>query len=842
MNNRLFHLSPVFAGIAHICVASAAAAEPATPPPSEVNPPFTIARITLPVAQPALDANIQQRYVIETAAWVWHPDARPDQKMAVRFENEFDLAEARELVFHVSADQRYELSLDDRLISLGPDRGDVAHWSFASYRVRLTPGKHRFSALVAWIGDDAPGAQFTHRPGFIFAAEGDLAARLNTGSGGWRVREVKGWSFVPGRLPWNIGSAQTLDGAALFGPPPDWVKPAVVLPPLQGNPFGLMRNGWRLHPSRLPDQKLTTFPAGTVRAVLTGAGARGRVITAADCEATERNSDWIKLARGQGAVAVPAKTEVSVLLDLGDYFTAYPQIRLTGGKGSRVTVAWAESLYQVDANGRPTEHKGNRGEVVGKCFTGFVAGQNFPGYEDHFLNDGLAGREYRTWWWRAGRFVMLTVTTADEPLTIERFGLLETRYPLEDEGRFVSSDDGINAIHGLMVRGMQMCAHETYMDCPYYEQLMYVGDTRLEMLTTYLMTPDARLPQRGIELFDWSRTAWQWEMVAEHYPGRGAQYSPTFSLIWVSLLRDFVWWRDDAAFVQERLVGIRGVLEHFRTLRGPSGLLEHLAGWPFVDWVPAWQTGNAPDGVKGISSINNLFFVQALRHGAEVEEAYGDPAMAARNRALADELSREIVRRFWVAGRSLLADDEQHQHFSEHAQCLALLNGVLAPAQADACFKALLESKDLSRATVYFSFYLFEVLQQRNRGDLIVEKMGFWKDLMRLGMKTPVESPEPSRSDCHAWGSHPLFHARASLFGLRPTAPGFKELQIAPSPGPLKHMDVRAPHPRGWIEGRLEFDGDLCTGRITMPPETKGVFIWRGQRKALSAGSTTQVP
>jgi hypothetical protein len=109
-------------------------------------------------------------------------------------------------------------------------------------------------------------------------------------------------------------------------------------------------------------------------------------------------------------------------------------------------------------------------------------------------------------------------------------------------------------------------------------------------------------------------------------------------------------------------------------------------------------------------------------------------------------------------------------------------------------------------------------------------------------MKTPVESPEPSRSDCHAWGSHPLFHARASLFGLRPAAPGFREVQIAPSPGGLKHIEVRAPHPRGWIEGRLEFEGDGCSGQITLPSGTEGVFVWRGQRKRLMAGAVTEIP
>lgn len=123
------------------------------------NPPLRIERIQWPVAPLALDANLQPRYAIESATWVWLPGARADQKTALLFVNDFELTEAREFVFHVSADQRYELSLDEQLIAFGPDRGDVAHWNFASYRVSVVPGQHRLSALVAWIGDDAPGFQ-----------------------------------------------------------------------------------------------------------------------------------------------------------------------------------------------------------------------------------------------------------------------------------------------------------------------------------------------------------------------------------------------------------------------------------------------------------------------------------------------------------------------------------------------------------------------------------------------------------------------------------------------------------------------------------------------------------
>jgi len=793
--------------------------------------PFQIKRLTLPEIEPALDANIRRRYEIEKAAWIWHPDFPVGKETVLLFQNNFNLSQAESVILHVSADQRYELSLDGQLISFGPDRSDLAHWNFASYEIQLPAGAHRLEAVVAWIGDHAPCAQMTQRGGFIFAAEGALEKQLNTGTGHWKTRPLKGWSFQRGLPPAFVGARQTIDGAAMFASATDWVSPVTIVPPLSNNEYGLMRTSWRLSPSRLPDQWVHPVAAGAIRALFPNGLKANQLVTAADCERANVGSDWNSLISGTGKAMVPANTNISVLLDLGNYFTAYPRVTLSGGRGSRVSISWAEALFQPNANGKRSNSKGNRDEVLGKIFEGL---------DDTFINDGGEGRAYRTWWWRSGRYLLLTIHTADEPLTIDEFDLLETRYPLEDEGSFQSSDASLNAIHPLLVRGMQMCAHETYMDCPYYEQLMYVGDTRLEMLTTYAMTPDTRLPKRGLELFDWSRSTWG--LIAEHYPSRTPQLSPTFSLIWISMVRDFTFWRDDELFVKERLPAMRGVLEQFRPLRGPSGLLERVPGWPFVDWVPGWLAGNASDGVNGISSINNLFFVQALRHAAEVEDAVGDPAMAERNRKLAAELSKEIVKRFWVPERHLLADDEKHQHFSEHAQCLALLNDVLDKEKADACFAALTSDPQLARATIYFSFYLMETFQKYGRGDLLLQRLDFWKELVRNGFKTPVESPEPSRSDCHAWGSHPLFHERASIFGVRPVKPGFREVEIAPLPGDLRSMNVRVPHPRGWIEGKLEFDADQhCTGEITLPPDTHGTFVWQGVRTELRPGKTTVI-
>ena len=799
----------------------------ACPVATKAAPP-TWHRLETPAAQVPLDGNIQSLYEIEKAAWIWAAHSAADERLVLEFENTFEVLEPTDVIIHVTADQRYELFLDGELMSRGPDRSDVNHWAFASYQIRLPAGSHTLRATVAWIGDDAPCAQATHRGGFLLAAEGPLSDQLNTGTDNWRARRIASWTFQPGPPPDFVGREQTIDDRQTTNE--SQVELATVAPPLSDNAFGLMRTGWRLHPSPLPDQKLEPLTLGSVRAVREGDPPTPLVIHSEDCENPSRDP-WQQLAHTGGEVVVPAHSVVSVLFDLEDYATAYPRMTLAGGKDASVRIAWAESLYEVDADGKPSRQKGSRDQVAGKAFHGIA---------DTFISSGRE-HTFRTWWWRSGRYVLVTVQTERDPLTIKKFDILQTRYPLEDEGMFASSDSQLDRTQGLMVRGMQACAHETYMDCPYYEQLMYVGDTRVELLTTYAMTADTRLPKRAIELFDWSTALWG--MAAEHYPSRTPQLSPTFSLIWVSMIRDFVYWRDDPHWVRQRLPAMRGTIDRFLIRLEDDGLLGLLPGWPFVDWVDGWMIGIPPEGKEGKSSVVNLHLVQALLAAADVERAHGDAALAERNQQAARQLGQRIVDQFWVADRHLLADDLSHQHFSEHAQCLAILNGILDDDQQTRSLRAMLSADDLKRCSIYFSFYLFEALAQHGRGDEIIHRWQLWKSLNELGLKTPIESPEPTRSDCHAWGSHPLFHARASLFGVRPASPGFASIVIEPRPGDLLEITIRMPHPRGTIAGELEFDPatGTCTGTITIPESVTGEFRWQGRTVPLKPGQPTRL-
>ncbi len=780
--------------------------------------PFTCARVQQEAPLHLGNAGLRQRYPIESAAWIWHPDASAQQ---VEFKLELHLEQGLQTELSLSGDQRYQFFINGERVGRGPDRCDLEHWSFARYALTLEAGRHELRAVLWHVERHAPLAQISFAPGFICHAENEADELISSGKGAWRVSKQEHISFQPITIPYYhaVGDESIVDCRALRTD--DWCEPVVVRAGARFGNTGVAMPGWKLCPSSLPEQVDRLCSPGAIRAIC-NQWEHGQGLPAA-AEQDAGIPQWNALLQGE-SLHIPARQECYVLWDLGEYYCAYPSIAIDGGADARIHMEWAESLYDSKRSEQGlierSSFKGNRNDITNKIWLGFG---------DVIVANGKP-HNIQTFWWRSGRYIRLHIKTAAEALCIEKLELNETRYPLEYQGAFESSDEQLKEVIKIAVRGMQMCSHETYMDCPYYEQLMYVGDTRLEMLCAHIMSADDRLVKRGIELFDWSRV--NWGFVNERYPCHEPQHSPTFSLIWVSLLHDYAWWRDDAAWVSARLIGMRSMLEHFEPYINHAGLLDKVPGWAFTDWVPEWSTGYPPDGEFGCSGIVNLFYLMALQKASELEGQFGEEILQQRYRAKAQALIAALQKYFWDERQCVFADNLSQTEFSEHSQCLALLCDAVPAAHVDACLEALLHREDLKRCTVYFSFYLFEVLNRFSKVDALHQKYEFWKDLHHIGMCTPVEAPEPSRSDCHAWGSHPLFHLHASIAGVRPASFGFKTVRIRPQLGPLSQMSCTTAHPLGPITVSYQ----AGQWALELPDGLTGVFELAGREIDLSAG------
>lgn len=757
------------------------------------------------------------------ASWIVCSNAAPPFVAAYRLK--FKVEAAATIRLHVSADERYELFVDGERVGRGPERGAPDCWFFESYEAQFEAGEHVIVARQWAWGPHAPLAQMSATPGFLLAAEGEWTTHLSTGLAAWEAKHIDGYRFgMFERNPWKGGNT-FIDGAKYpvgveMGEGDGW-QPATTLRPAMAKriDWELQPNQQMLQPAMLPAMMFERCDVGNVRfaASVDSLHQRDNPINPTENDKTIA-AQWQALSQGNGALTLQPHQAQRILIDLENYFCLYTQL-MASGTGT-VQTKWVESLLR-DRNMWHGD-KGNRDEIAGK----FVIGNG-----DVFKVVNDAPQEYMPLWWSAGRYVEICAQAGDAPLTLHTLRFHETRYPLQMESEFTSSDENLNGILPMLVRGIEASANETYFDAPHWEELMYLGDTRLEALCTHVMTRDSRLPRKAVRMFDVSRVPAG--LTQSRFPSRQMQLIPPFSLWWVCMARDFALWRGDEAYLHDIMPGVRAVIEGYLQHIGDDGLMHAWEGWNFLDWVPAWgeNAGTPPDSVAGVSGGLNWQFAYALSSAIQMEEMAGEHELAQRLQRAQTQLAMRIDAAFWDETRGLMADDLAHSSFSEHAQCLAILSGHVSEQKQARMADGLLNAPDLHRATIYFSHYLFETFRELGRMDVFLERLQLWFDLKANGLKTPVESPEPTRSDCHGWGSHPLYHCFASLLGMRPASLGFRSVEIRPQLGTLQHAKGTLVHPRGTINiDAQQHDGETH-GQVSLPDGVAGVLIANGSRR-----------
>ena len=765
---------------------------------------------------------------IESASWLWHPDLPGHHPAMLHFRIGLE-SDGTPLIIHVSADQRFLLKLDGNTLVRGPDCSDPAHWSFATYRITITPGQHQLTADVWCIGHHAPVSRMTIQGGFILKAEGSYHEQLTTGVAPWLVRTCPEYSFSR----WNIAEYQSVgDQVTITGSLRNTGReaPAIPIAAAAHKPVhGLYYDKWLLCPTTLPDQLCIVRSCGSVRAVLDDCLSTRACIPEAALHHPQIHA-WQDLVSKQIDLTIAANSRVSILCDLEDYCCAYPKIVMSGGNDALITWSWAEALYEKDLINKSD----NRDRIAGLHFTGI---------EDCFISNGLIRQEYETHWWRSGRYMLLSFETGATPLIIHRMHIEETRYPLENESVFLCSEPGVNNLICICFRGMQTNSHDIAADSPYYEQMMYTGDTRVQALIHYVTSTDDRLPRRCIELFNWSRASGCHGLTTGRYPDRDHQWIPTFSLIWIWMVHDYLFWRDDKAFVAAQLVATRSILNTFSSYVDTNHLLRNVPFWTFVDWTSDWFEGYPPGAREGVSCLLNLLYILTLEKAMTLEESLGNKDQAVLYRNQRDRTTNAVIDTFWDHERGMFSDDDHHRCFSEHAQALAILCSAFDDKTKQCALSALTRGTDkLTKASIYFSFYVFSALvtlDDPEASKSLHGRLEPWMNLSRQGFKCPPEVFGHTRSDCHAWGSHPLYHVHASVLGVRPASPGFRTVSISPRDIGWKKISGSTIHPKGIIHSSFSFGANELTGEVVLPPETTGMLNWKGQSVILSSGTNT---
>jgi alpha-L-rhamnosidase len=756
------------------------------------------------------------------ANWITVPGESPNGYGVYLFRKSFSLSNKPDSFFiQVSADNRYKLYVNEHQVSLGPARGDLEHWNFETLDIAsfLHTGTNTLAAMIWNEGAWRAEGQISLRTGFILQAPLEKEALINTGKD-WKC--LRDPAFQP--LPFKINTYYVAGPGELVNlndQITDWMKQdfddnawknAEII--MRGMPENMEGGygtvpGWLLKPSSIPAMEL-------------------------------KNQRFAKIVRSEGSslsdsfpyfkssTTIPAHNFTTIILDQGFLTNAYPELVFSGGQGGTISLSYAEALYTHFPS------KGNRNETDGKIFIG---------RKDSLLSNGKAHQFFTTLSFRTYRYLQISVHTMDEALTIEDIFGIATGYPFQFNARLTSDDPELEKMLEIGWRTAKNCAMETYMDCPYYEQLQYIGDTRIQALISLYNSGDERLLRNAMNEMDNSRRPEG--VTLSRHPSFTPQYIPTFSLWYIGMLHDYMMYGRDSIYLKNKLPGERQIMNYFRNYQSSDGSLKGVPYWMFTDWVETkgWNSGTGPVGKDGCSSLLDLQLLWAYQLASDLESRYGLQSYAVLYHKYADQLKKMIRFKYWDNRRNLFADRPEKDLFSQHANSLAILTGMVDNTGGLALAKQILSDTILAPASIYFKFYLHMALVKAGLGNDYLNWLGLWRENIKMGMTTWAEIPDinNTRSDCHAWGSSPNIEFFRTILGIDSDAPGFAKVKIEPHLGVLKKIQGEVPHPNGKIEARYLFENSKWKIQIVLPSKTSGSLIWLKKSYSLKPGLNNYV-
>ncbi len=664
-----------------------------------------------------------------SGAWCRVPGGKADYSL---FRRRFYRETPSRLRLLVSADSRYNLYLDGEFLGRGPVRGDLEHYRYELHELAVGAGEHVLSAEVLFWSDGVqmPWSEIHFSPAFLLLGEcGE--ENLSTGEK-WVCRSDPFRRTLSWKEAWDretptpippmekyLGGNECVNWKELSFDDSCWETPEFVGFPC----FSALcktdpPSRWKLQESTIPPMEsipiriasiLERNPAGTVH--LTSEGN----------------------LKGE----IPAGTH-TLLLDLGRYYTHLPRFCATGGSGS-CRMAYAEALFVA---GRKSGDRGpvSEGEI----------GRN--GYGDRICFFG-GKSEFQPFWYRSGRYVELQFELTEKVEIELSFEFLA--YPLKRRAEFHSPEDpALERIFETAWHTARCCAHEHYEDCPYWEQMQYAGDTRIQALISYIGSGEGRLGRQAIRQFDESRIASGLTM--SRYPANFRQQIPGFSLFWIQMIGDYVEFFQDTEVVRAHWDGIRDVLNFFERHRQESGLIGPVEGWNFSDWVSGWPGGRSNRGEELPETLLNLLYAESCRLAGELSGAAGEDGseyIQRRRRVLS-----AVNLHCYSEETGLYTDVPGRPWYSQHVNTWAVLSGAAEGRKAEALADAVMRDPRLSSCSLYFSFYILEMLRRLDRREDFRELLKRWEAILDSGYSTFPECPwADTRSDCHAWSAGPFY-------------------------------------------------------------------------------------
>lgn len=725
----------------------------------------------------------KERESVMDTKWYWIQNWKEEddkEPQFLYFRNELRVKELhKEICIDISADSKYKLYINGQFVEIGPSRGNREVWYYDTVNISkfLRKGINVIGVMILRYpeahGQGNWGMFRTHTPGLYF--------RMNEEDGalsGWKYRKAESIRIVPENpyfAPLRIYENARGEGTAL---------------------------GWM---NVEYDGSDWLDAAEYDEAYLTEILKPDRLLPRSIPFMYRIRREFLNFEKK----VIPPFSKVEFDLDAGELMTGYLYLKMCGGKGAQIQLLQSE-CYAGDIEEKADPYnslpvKGDRTDTSLHLY----------GHTDTYIVSGYGNDQnyesYEPFWFRTFRYIRVTVMTKDLPLTIEEIYYEETGYPLEITTRVETSDPTMNAVWDICERSLRRCMHESYEDCPFYEQLQYAMDARSQILYTYAVSADPRLAIKCMD--DFSHSVMENGMINCSAPNYEINVIPGFSIYYIGMIYDYMMYYGEKNQIQKYMYVMKGILNYFKNHLDERGLVEKIGGlnrpgqyWSFIDWTSGWDATNGvpPCTLDGPITMESLLYILGLQYAADIYRYMGDDKQADEYERQAS-LAQEAVNHFCVGENGMYQDGPGIEAYSQHTQVFAVLTDTVSVPKGKNLLKETMEhSHKYEQCSIAMMFYLFRALEKCDLYSYTDKLWDIWRKMVEDHMTTCAEDLLLGRSDCHAWGALALYELPSVILGIRPAEPGYASVKKEPRCETLDWARGQVVTPKGMITAGWE--------------------------------------
>lgn len=332
----------------------------------------------------------------------------------------------------------------------------------------------------------------------------------------------------------------------------------------------------------------------------------------------------------------PAR-DVTFILDMGEEYLGNYTFRLRAGSGTIVDLVGFE---QVGPTGIVWMHSNAMRYI---CKEGW--------------------QEYTCQGTHGFRYLSVTLRNRTQPVEIEYIGVCHRAFAMEEVGSFACDDPEVTDIFRMCIDTAKLCMQDTYIDCPGYEQVYWVGDAKITSHVNLLCAGGYAYDQNSIRLIGKSlspdftamykaqdpRYRQEKNLVLPAYSTYVDGGLPLFAFNWVLQCWDHFWYGGSLDDLRTNYRDVAVMLEHAFRWINDRGLVEMTDAWDLLDW------GNNDVTSYGETLANSICLAKCCDVAADMASALGREGQA-QYRDQARKLREAVNRYGWNEERSAYVD------------------------------------------------------------------------------------------------------------------------------------------------------------------------------------------